>query len=280
MKYCLPYNQKTSKSKLIEEADEWTIEYNPQDKTLHEFLEKYKDKRINIFLQDISILNNKLDLDLFININNIYPNTYLELSNFSQLLADKLNENHIRFFFKTYASNWDMLYELLFYNVTDVFITEELGFELDKVSQVTKAKNVQVRVFPNVAQSISKNMSPLKTFFIRPEEISLYEPYVDVCEFYGEKSIITYFNIYKHNQRWSGLLNELIIGFNSDLNNSFLIELSNVRVRCGKRCLKGEACHICDQIERLANNLQKAGLAIHFDKEKNNDKITIKEEGE
>ena len=48
MKYCLPYNKYTYKKDLIKEADEWSIDYNPDDKTLFGFLELYKNKRINL----------------------------------------------------------------------------------------------------------------------------------------------------------------------------------------------------------------------------------------
>ena len=47
MKYCLPYNQNTYQSNLINDADEWSIDYNPEDKTLFKFLDTYKDRRIN-----------------------------------------------------------------------------------------------------------------------------------------------------------------------------------------------------------------------------------------
>ena len=50
-------------------------------------------------------------------------------------------------------------------------------------------KNIQIRVFPNVAQSRSE-IPAIKQFFIRPEDLNAYEPYVDIYEFYRVNSSI------------------------------------------------------------------------------------------
>jgi hypothetical protein len=57
-----------------------------------------------------------------------------------------------------------MLYEYLDYGVTDVFITEQLGFEVDKVAEIAHSKNVQVRAFPNVAQSQYEKLDDICKF--------------------------------------------------------------------------------------------------------------------
>ena len=60
MKYCINYKRFF---KYINEIDEITIKYNPEDHTLKNFLNKYKDKRINISIPDEKdfIENNRIE---------------------------------------------------------------------------------------------------------------------------------------------------------------------------------------------------------------------------
>lgn len=90
-----------------------------------------------------------------------------------------------------------MLYKFLNYEVTDVFITEQLGFEVDKVAEIVHSKDVQVRAFPNVAQVQYENLDDIYKFWIRPEDVELYEDYIDVLEFFGEpEKQKIYYDIY------------------------------------------------------------------------------------
>jgi hypothetical protein len=42
--------------------------------------------------------------------------------------------------------------------------------------------NIKLRVFPNICQSSFSETPSIKTFFIRPEDISIYSTFVDVFE--------------------------------------------------------------------------------------------------
>ena len=154
-------------------------------------------------------------------------------------------------------------------------------FELDKVSVVVHNAGARVRIFPNVAQCSTEYTKDLKKFFIRPEDTLVYEPYVDTYEFFGEdRKLCTYLRIYKEHQEWFGLLNEIIIGFNSDLDNRFIIpRFPEMRLRCGKRCLKDGTCKICDRIEELSKSLEKLGVVIQTKKGKNEKEDEINGEG-
>ena len=47
--------------------------------------------------------------------------------------------------------------------VSDIYIGEDLGFELDKVSKIAKEHNIQIRTFPNIVQTQWKYASSLKS---------------------------------------------------------------------------------------------------------------------
>ena len=60
MRFCINYNKDTAikasvDNKLLEQVDEININYNPNDFTLMEFLEKYQEKQINIFFNEETI---------------------------------------------------------------------------------------------------------------------------------------------------------------------------------------------------------------------------------
>lgn len=180
---------------------------------------------------------------------------------------EHLKENEIPFFFNNYISDWDEVYLLTDLGVSDMYIVENLCFELDKVHELLSEKNIQVRVFPNVAQS--KYKYDIFSFFIRPEDRELYDEYVDIYEFYGYTDRYTdntYFKVYADNEQWLGELGQLIIGLEDELDSRFVIpKFGEFRIRCGKRCLKGHSCRMCRRVQGLAETLEEAGLTVKSD---------------
>ena len=85
-----------------------------------------------------------------------------------------------------------------------MYICEELGFSLDKISTLLHSNNVKVRVMPNLCQSSFPETPSLLTFFIRPEDIAVYSEFVDVFELISDKvhqQVI--YKIYKQGY-WAG----------------------------------------------------------------------------
>jgi len=260
MKYCLDFRRTTKN--IITEADE--INFNFELASLLDFLKEYNNKRINIAIQF-----NDLEKIIKIYKEHNLKNIYIKLPYYEEAAANKLKENEIPFYCATLVSNWDVFQGLIDSGVSDIFITEELGFELDKVSQIAKERQVQIRAYPNICQSQWKNMSKLKTFFIRPDDIKIYEKYIDVFEFFGnpDKQKI-YYKIYKDEQ-WFGSLKELILDFNIDLDSRFVIpHFAEQRVKCGKKCIKGGSCHLCERIVELSKVLKKNKIIVKNNKER------------
>ena len=92
------------------------------------------------------------------------------------------------------------------YQPTDMYICEELGFSIDKISKILHNNNIKVRVIPNIAQSSWADTPSLLKFFIRPEDISNYAIYVDTFELIApQQQQALIYKMYKQGC-WSGLI--------------------------------------------------------------------------
>lgn len=263
MKYCLDYIK--NKSPLMKKVNEITIYYNPTDTTLVDFLLLYKEKRINILIEDLEEFC-ETELSKIQAIKEKYPDLqiYLKIGSYNQELLDKIKETGFPFFIYRFANNWEVFNGLIDLGVSDIYVVESLGFELEACSKIAHNKGIQIRVFPNIAQSSWTNTEALKKFFIRPEDVKLYEPYVDVMEFITEsEKAEVYYEVYAEKHQWFGPLNEIIRDLKSDIDNRYIVpRFAKNRINCGKRCQKGGHCRICESIEELANTLKEKEIVV------------------
>lgn len=262
MKYCMNYNQNTEHFDCINEVDEWTIKYNKDDNTLLDFLKQHEDKRINLYFRD-----NDVDINFLEDLGKRFKNLYFKLPlSYLETIKSK-EEINFKYFFDEQVSSWDMFIGLVNIGISDIYIVEELAFELDKIAEIAHSRGISIRTFPNVAQSAWESTPGLKKFFIRPEDLEIYDEYIDTIEFYGDdrKSNI-YYKVYAKDKKWFGLLNELIIDLNSDIDSKYIIpRFAEKRIRCGKSCIKGGHCRRCDRIEELSHSLEQSQLIVKID---------------
>ena len=258
MKYCIDYFKGM---KSTDKADEFTIIYKKRNDTLIDFLKENNTKRINLKIEEDLTEG---ELKILKTICNNYPNLVLRFEYYNEETIEKITESGVPFFFGNRVSTWDEFLGLVDLAVTDIYIVEDLCFELDKISKIAHDAEIKLRVYPNVAQSSWKDSSDIKKFWIRPEDIDFYSQYVDVCEFFGDaEQIPTLLRIYKEDKQWYGLLNEIIIGLKTPLDSRFThFNFANRRVRCGKDCLKGSKCDLCNRIVDLSYTLKEAHLMV------------------
>jgi hypothetical protein len=270
MKYCVEdyVNLSTEFKELV---DEITIYYqNMVTPELIEFLDNNRHRRVNLFIAEeeeffkknqykvIAAIYEEQKYNISLLFNNYNEEKYIEY----------LSQKRIPFFYKDNINNWDTLVGMLELGVSDVYIVEDLGFDIINVAERVHSYNAQVRVFPNVAQSAWKNTPAIKKFFIRPEDMPLYEGLVDVCEFFGKsRDFSVYYKIYAVDKEWFGLLDEIIIGFDGNLDGRYIIpNFGECRVKCGKKCVQRGKCQICDRIDHLSKNLEASGFYIDMKK--------------
>lgn len=270
MKFCVDYRKNF---KYLNEVDELTIYFRREDTSILDFLLLHKNQRVNIFIdnEEDFIKNNCIKLFNAIIIEHPEINFALKLKDYRnekvKEIVNMIREQNVqyRFFFETFIRDWDTLYEYIDLHPSDIYIVENLGLEIATIAKILHSKNIQIRVFPNVAQSTWKKTPALKKFFIRPEDVYFYEEYVDVMEFLGkEETISTYYKIYAIDKRWFGKLNEVILDFNdNEIDSRYILpQFAERRINCGKRCYKGRPCQVCEAIENLATILESHNLII------------------
>ncbi len=248
--------------KYIQDAEQLKIKYRAADRTLEDFLKKYQDKSIVIKIQEPF---EDTDAVLLKGLFDKYQNLKLIIDfDYKQGLS-LIQQYQIPFFFSNPVGSIDILYGFLKYQPTDMYICEELGFFLDKVSKILHKNNIKVRVYPNICQSSFSDTPSLKTFFIRPDDIPVYKVFVDVFELISdpERQQVLY-KIYK-NEKWFGKINEIIPSFKDELDNKYLFNTSFgvIRSSCGKRCLyKPGTCDICNRFIDVAKTLENKHIVV------------------
>ena len=260
--FCLNYYPS---QKYLQDADELKIRYRPADRTLKDFLEAYQNKTIII---DVTDSFEEVDAQLLKGLYDKYKNIKIIFDFYNKEFLARAQQIEIPFFFTNLITTIDQLHGLLKYNPTDMYICEELGFSLEKISKLLHNNNVRVRVYPNICQSSFPETPSIKTFFIRPEDISAYSAFVDVFELISDESRQqTLFKIYKQ-EKWFGKIKELIPTFKGELDSKYILSsFGTIRSKCGKRCMyQPDRCSICDRFLELADTLKENNIIVRKEK--------------
>ena len=263
MNYCVDfYNHLTG----YEKADEYTIKYTKKNDVLIDFLEKNNTKRVNLTIEERVT---EAEMETFVSIYEKFSNLVLRFESYDAEIIDLIQKSGIPFFFGNRINNWDEFIGFINLGVSDIYIVEDLCFDLERVAAIAKPAGIRLRTFANVAQSTWKETPEIKKFWIRPEDISIYENYIDTLEFFGTpQQISVLLKVYKEDKQWFGRLKEIIFGLQSDIDSRFIVQrFAEQRVKCKKDCLKGGKCQVCDRVIELSNTLEKANIMIKPRKE-------------
>lgn len=263
MNYCCNFQKHRSLENKVEEI---TIKYNKDNTHIVNFLNEHPNQKINVYVdsenESLFIRNKEIEKA------QEYCFTIKVDENCSQLFFDTLKASNVYFFSTLYARDWEDIHYLINLGVSEIYITEALGFDLERVSKYLHQRGIKIRVFPNVAQVKRENIIPnIKAFFIRPEDLSVYEKYIDVVEMWGDK-VEVFYDIYHTDKEWFGDLSEIISGLEPGLDSRFILpHFGERRIKCNRKCLSGESCSICEAVIQCSETLQKAGLLINYIKE-------------
>lgn len=190
-----------------------------------------------------------------------FDNIVLRLPEINKSNAPAVQKSGLPYFSKQVAIEWELFYELAHLGVSDIYIGEQLGFELDKVAAAAAKYKVRTRIYPNVAQSARAETDPLKKFFMRPEDTDIYNRrYISTFEFYMPEEIDLNWDVlyraYAINKNWHGPLNEIILGLDHGINNTYLSpRWSETRMSCARKCLKGRHCEMCNTLYELSKSI-------------------------
>lgn len=267
MNYCIDFYVGCP---CLNEVQEITIKYSKGTDFLA-FEQEHINQRINIYIdkpQELTETNWNLISTLC---GDPSRNFYAKINYNKDLIQSFVEKYKCRFFIEEICSTWEKVYEMLSYGVSDVYIGNDLGFELDKLTPVVHKAGAAIRTFPNVAQSNpGYNPKLYAQFFIRPEDLEFYSQFIDTVEFFGkiEKQHI-YYRIYNKLQRWQGNLNDIIIDLNMDIRNESLEGTFPARrFKCNRSCIKGGKCKTCLHLISLADTVYQKGIILLKTKKK------------
>lgn len=271
MNFAIPFTTKFNH--WDQKNTEININYKPKIKELQDFILRYPQKRINLIFNRWDDFQKQRDPALIQALRKKYPtcNLVMRLPSYSGQIQDILSEKQLPHYYYILADKWDIFNGLLEKNITDIYIVEDLCFFMDKIKAKKEEKGIHIRTFCNICQKSWQETNPLQTFFIRPEDISLYEGYIDTIEFFNaiqnKSALNILYDLYNNKQRWTGPLNEIIQGFDIDVNSTYIVpSFGERRLNCEKRC-NFSLCSFCSNISELAKILEERQIGIIYKKE-------------
>lgn len=250
--------------KYNSEVNEFNVKFNNEENShidLIKFLGQVLDKRINVELVDL-----RVDIEILKTISKIHSNIYFRLNRDFISRLDEFKINSLRFFFNFPAYNWDTFNSIFNSGASDIYVTDDLGFYIKDIKLLLNKKNIKLRTIVNLAQfSDPLNTNPpIKSFFIRPEDINIYGKYIDTFEFYHENNAVkleALYEIYIKQASWFGDLEFLISNLRGSFDNKTIMQdFGNFRINCKRKCYQGGKCRLCDKVLELSNALQEKGL--------------------
>ena len=267
MKYCIPYYKDFRYKDVI---DEVIYDYNAG---IVDMITKENWAEGQTIIINVPPTQEKKDalIPTIKMCKRVHNNCIVRITAAHDEIREELNSAEIPYFYANYANTADEVYGLIKKGASEVYITESLGFNIIKVGEYCKSKNVKVRVIPNIAQykvGFKEVIPDSSKFFIRPEDTELYEPYVDVFELGGaEDRLSVTYEIYR-NKQWMGDLSKLIVGFTEPFQNGGLIpHFGSERLKCCQRCMQ-EKCNLCQQMKELSQKFKDNELIITREKNK------------
>ena len=251
MKYCLKYTNICTK---LNKCQEISIKYI-EDKGLVDFMKKYSSQRI-ILRVDPSEFSHG-EVRKLIAIKKQYPeyNFAVALACSDATLMPWFVQEKIPFFINRPCRSWEEFNWLLKQGVSDINISGPLGFEMEKVNRVLNSldRKVIIRATANKVENAMQQTDTLVGFYIRPEDVAVYENYIDVLEFEGLEHQDAFFSIYSEQKTFIGNLNQCIYGIEEKVDNKGLVTLFGERRRdCGRQCLSGGRCRRCYDLVEIA----------------------------
>ena len=283
MNYCFHYNK--SNPHLLK-ATEWIFSYREDNPNLIMKMRSLKEEgATQRIIIDITEFGGEPNWDILSASVQEYPNSAILITKNQITLVPAIRLHNMKWFLINGCYTWDMLKECIDFGVTDVYITNELGFDIKNVKSFCDKNNIKVRAYPNIAQTSAQllTLGNYKSFYIRPEDVELYEKYINIFEFFPneEKERVLY-EIYE-NREWRGDIHQLILNlpFSRNLgarNNYIPTIFGYSRLDCKKKCVYGN-CQICDNCITAAQSIKERRVeeTNKLREEKQEDGETVKE---
>lgn len=247
----------------FDELDEINLNYSSKNKQedLIKFCSELKDKRINIFFNGADIEDIfKNNLSMILSLKSVLKdNFYIRLS-FNQLYHRKyLEEYDIKYFCEYYIDSYIKLrYFLDNTNVSDIYISDDLCYNLKEIKEICESRDISIRMILNKIPSTFIYAGELYDAPIfRPQDFDILDKYIDTAEFdcwkgnkyLWNKYIVLYrrwFNKKEWNEDLRYLNDDISFEFNND---KVPLGYSSFRSTCMHRCMmrNNSPCSKCNR---------------------------------
>ena len=264
LRLCSPFKiSEVLVKEVMDASDEFKINYSPNKNDLNklfEFLKEYSDRRVSITWVD------GIDVREAALITQVAPNAVHRIDGMMDFrkIGDII-QKELPFYFgdSNPAQNWSQLDSYATLGVTDVFISDDLTFELPAVRDFCDEHNIKLRLMLDRLASSVNTSKKVPVYF--PQNMDFLSIYYDVGEFatLDEHQLRVLYKVWFKDKQWLGNIREI----NPEVPFDFPAQsvprrFVRFRSNCGQRCLKGGKCNECNLIPELAINLAKVGARI------------------
>ena len=259
MKYCIPFN---TDSKYLKSIDELVINFRPgiSELRLQSFIDMHTDQRVTLDLESTPPTEELKKA--IINLRN-KENFSLRFKKDNAAALECISDLDIKWYFTDPAMTYDDIYVYKTLGASEFFIGAQLGFDLPHCKAIAQSLKMQIRSIYAYAVEKSPFYKNYWQYFIRPEDIPLYDVYLDTVEFYGEPHIVNLLVKTYKAEKWNGPLNEIIPIIDKTYDSRFIIpHWGRRRISCNRKCMYGDSCTMCETIYNLSQSLEKARIII------------------
>ena len=268
MKFCIKHEDFDTDKK----ADEIIFDLTPNSNLIAfiEYIKKLpENKRYILQYNDAKDFTEEDEKEIEYFLNSFikeYPTTAIMISQEPNFITLKtfLQKNKIPFIFKEPCYDIMEVVKAIEEGASELYIHGPLAFQLKSFDNL-RASGIKIRVFVDapVLSDVEYYLIakyPEKTFWIRPEDIQIYNQCVDIFHIAYRASIKL--DIYK-NGNWEGRISDLFPSTKIDdvYCNTIPPTFANIRLNCGWKCGLG-SCNLCESCMDFARELSRAGLKI------------------
>ena len=248
MKYSVSSRQQPE---YLQKCDEIKVMWNDRN-IIFDLIEKYPGKTINLCRYYIHSNEDDIDWQTIKTYKTLAQDNFVFGLSYVDEMIECKNQG-IEFYYLEPVRSFRELQGLKNMGVKWAFIDAPLFFQMDKVKEV----GVPVRITANLSiREFFPYEDGVPGPWVRPEDVELYEPYVDTIEF-GRVNLDqerALFRIYAEQHRWPGDLGLIVQDLNyMGTNRMIPPDLAEMRLNCGQRCQEGGSCRRCWRLLDLAN---------------------------
>ena len=248
MKYSLSSRQT---AEYLRKADEIKVQWRDRN-IIPDLFEKYPEAKVNLvrYYQDAEEEIDWKQIDTF---NVLGRGNFIIGLTISEELLEAQKRGYI-FHYLYEVRTFQELNAIMRLGVCRIRLGAPLFFQMDKVKQncglpIVTTANLAYSDFSFGAKD------GVTGTWIRPEDVNIYDQYIDTIEFVGNKTQEqALFRIYAEQGAWSGELGLVVQDLNYPCTNRMIPpDLATARLNCGQRCQETGRCHLCYRYMDLAN---------------------------